>query len=401
MAIEAMLGFLPDGWETLTIDEIDALARPALPARRNSRVISSEVAFRALSIIAVVWHHSEGGDSWMVGGALALLIAAGYNSARFQRERLVSDRRLGIVWQFLVRFIVPYYFILVVYQIFSPNQIGLPTLLLVNNVINDSGIKNMVQFWFIQTLFHCQILLVALFYLPPVRHLAADNRWHFGLALLGGATAVKYLAEVFFPSSFEFRTDMWVYAFALGWVIEAANTLPKKLLAISIICAETAFDWSLVDMHVAFAVSEAVAILFIPTFRLWTPACILTFFVAQASYYIYLSQGITINILRERMNIPLPIVLTPLSIAFGLLLYLGWRQVLSLSQAAVRGSRRERSQDGRRPIPPQPAASFSGWFPRQYARFWQSVGPGSSDGIGRLPPKISVSAGGADRPARE
>jgi acyl-coenzyme A synthetase/AMP-(fatty) acid ligase len=401
MAIEAVLGFLPDGWERLSIEEIEALARPGAPANRHFRDISSEVAFRAISIIAIVWNHSVGGSKWLAGGALALLIAAGYNSARFQRERLVSDRRLGLIWQFLFRFIVPYYCVLAAYEMFSPNQIGLPTLLLINNVINDAGIKNMVQFWFIQTLFHCQIMLVSLFYIMPVRRLAVNHRWIFSLTLLCAATIMKHVLTAIFPSSFEFRTDMWVYAFALGWVIEAADSLPKRLLAVAIVLMETSTEWSLFDMHVVFAVCLTVAILFIPRLKLWTPISMLTIFVAQASYYIYLSQGVMINIMRERLHIPFAIILTPLSIACGLLFYIGWRQALAVSRTVISGPL-YRSLGGERvPVAPSQPALLAGGLLTHYSHFWRSVRLGRPNFIGRAAAKFSVYAGKADGAAEK
>lgn len=334
MAIEQALGHLPDHWEHLTIGEIEALgAEGALGTGRRFHWISAEMLIRPLAILLIVSAHAMQRDMEMIlqGGALILLMTAGYNSNRFQRDRMLAPGRWQIAGQFFARLIVPYFLILGVYWAFSDNHIGWRSFTLVTNYWRDpgAGSGSMVQFWFIQALFHCILILLMLFHIPIVRRYAAQFPWRFALVLVTGAAIVKFGEPLLSGDWTEtFRTHGWAYVFALGWMVNEANNPGRKWFAVLASYLLAALDWGFINSHSLFLLAAVLAILFVPRIKLWAPLAKAVAFLANATFFIYLTQGIAISLIYEQLNIhavPLMLILALLS---GSMAYLGWQMVL-------------------------------------------------------------------------
>ena len=335
MAIEEELGHLPDRWEHLTIGEIEArAAESSQVTERRCRWVSTEMLIRPLAIALIVSSHAMKHEIGMgiEGGALVLLMAAGYNSNRFQRDRMFAPSRWQIAGQFLARLIVPYFLIVGVYWAFSNNHIGWRSFTLMTNYWRDPGVGagSMMQFWFIQALFHCILILLILFHIPIVRRYAAQFPWRFALALVAGATAVKFGATLLLGDmarTYQFMTHDWAYVFALGWMVSEANSPRRKWFAVLAAYFLAALHWGFIESHSLFLLAAALAILFAPRIKLWTPLAKAAAFLAGATYFIYLTQGIGIKLSRV-----LNIHAVPLTVILALLLgstaYLGWQMVL-------------------------------------------------------------------------
>lgn len=221
LAVEEVLGALPDRWEDLTVAQLETLARAASPRPDpDFRWVATDVLLRPAAIALVVASHVLGdpANRAIKGGALALMILAGYGLARFQSRRLLGPARWGVIRDYLLRVAAPYLAILLVYRALTPNRFGWQTLLLLGNVVHDPGVRSMAQFWFIPALFHCTLALLLLLALPPVRRRAECSGWAIGFPLLSLALAAKIIGlalRAHLPAD-DFSTDAWAYAIALG-----------------------------------------------------------------------------------------------------------------------------------------------------------------------------------------
>src|SRR5690606_29614772 len=101
-------------------EQMAAASPPATPSRFVT--IESEMVIRPIAITIIIAGHVMGqldslqamAEYWG-GGALVLLMAAGYNSCRFQKGVLLSDRRLDVIGNFVRRILLPFY-LLVLYK---------------------------------------------------------------------------------------------------------------------------------------------------------------------------------------------------------------------------------------------------------------------------------------------
>ena len=335
MAIEQELGHLPEHWELLTIGEIEARAAQSAPdTERRFQWISAEMLVRAFAILLVVFSHATALNTGIViqGGALVLLMTAGYNSNRFQRDRMLASGRWQLAGQFFARLILPYFLILGVYWAFSDNQVGWRSFTLATNYWRDPGVApgSMVHFWFIQALFHYILILLILFQIPIVRRRAAQFPWGFALSLVAGATIIRLGAPFLLgdmAKTYTFMTHDWAYAFALGWVVSEANNVRRKWHTVLATCLLSALAWGFFDTHSLFLLTAVLAILFAPRIKLWTPLAKAAVVLASATYFIYLTQGIVIALLREHLHIrtfPFTSITTLLLCSAA---YFGWKKL--------------------------------------------------------------------------
>jgi hypothetical protein len=256
---------------------------------------------------------------------------------------MLQPGRWEIAGRFFVRLIIPYYLTLGLYHILSRNHVGWRSLALVTNYWHDPGIapNSMVQFWFIQALFHCIVVMLLLFQIPPVRQYARRVPWHFGLAVVLGAAILKLALSKALPPEMiahsQFRTDAWAYAFALGWLGNEADTPARKGFVVASGYVLSALAWGYANPRAITLTCAGAAILFVPRIRCWTPLASGIAFLAQATFFIYLTQGLAISIVRERLHVELVPVMVALAVLFGSLAFLTWQVVLRMVWPGIAG----------------------------------------------------------------
>jgi hypothetical protein len=194
IALEACIGEAPDGWERLSLAELEGMARAHTGGQCWLRRVDSDVVVRAGAICSIVGLHagafgSQGLSVGAGGGAIMLMTLFGYNMARFQRDILLSADRWQPLWRFASRVIAPYYAILIAYllykQVFDP-----AALLLVSNYQGRFG--NVVEpFWFLEASVQALAAMVLILAVPPVQRLAKARPTAFAAALVAGALALK------------------------------------------------------------------------------------------------------------------------------------------------------------------------------------------------------------------
>jgi hypothetical protein len=196
----------------------------------------------------------------------------------------------------------------------------------------------MSSFWFIQVLFQCTVAMVVMLALPPLWDLATRSPWRFGFVLLAATLALKLLAaQVRGPDDFyRFSTDAWAYAFALGCIMSQANTDSRRLLTVLTTYLVVGWDHGFAGSHAPFASILVTAVLFVPRVKLWRPAAGAIAFLAQATFFTYLVQGLSINLLKTRLgveSVPLNILA---AMALGCASYLAWHMALRLLSEITR-----------------------------------------------------------------
>ena len=332
LAIEEVLGTLPERWEELTVARLEALAHPTVSrADPGFRWVATDVLLRPAAIALVVASHVLGdpANRAIKGGALALMILAGYGLARFQSRRMLGPARWGVIRDYLLRVVAPYWAILLLYRALTPNRFGWETLLLLGNVVRDPGVRTMAQFWFIPALFHCTLALLLLLAVPAVRRRAEHSGWAIGFPLLSLALAAKVagLALRGPPTSDDFSTDAWAYAIALGWLASYAETGAQRCTVILVTALVVALDWGASDSHALIADAVVAALLLAPRVLVRREVATGLGYLARSSLFAYLAQGITIHLLRDRLGIIGVAPNVVAALAVGALAYAAWERL--------------------------------------------------------------------------
>lgn len=344
LAIEGVLGFLPDGWEKLPLRQLCDMTPRGRPLRWWSlRTIETEVVIRMFAILAVVVNHAS---SWVVGGgAEVLLILAGYNLGRYQKARLADGKGYAVVLNFAQRILAPYYVILVAYLVMK-RTFDAPSLLLVSNFFGRFG-SLIEPFWFIEAMFQCFVVVALLSLFKPVRRAIANDPWRFGLVCLAAALALKGVATRLFDHAYlANRTpDATLFLLALGWCVNEATTHGRRVTMTAVLVGLAVVQVTGIPgvfdayapptnySHAAWLGACAVGLLWIRRLALPNVLHAIVGAIAAASFYIYLTHVVVLWIIYWRLGFHDLTTNLCASVALGLLAWWAVGRIAELRPA--------------------------------------------------------------------
>ena len=334
--VEARLGTLPANWEELTAAQLDALAAAAVPtvAKPRTRTVPGDMLVRCAAILGVLLNHSMPLQELSVaGGALTLMMLAGFTLARVQRAQLIGPDRWGIVGRFAQRLLIPYYIVVALQTPFS-NRVD-PSwwqLLPIGNLLHVQR-GPLMTLWFIEVLLQLTVAMVLLFSVPGVRRAANSDRWSFAVLLFAGTLAVQLCFQLVLPEhplipGNLWRPDGWAVVIALGWAVAEARTTPQRLLCLVPAILFPALTWGWTSSYAIWLPLGTAFVLFVPRVSLWTAAARAAAIAASASYFIYLTHRMTMfavwHVVGKDHHL-LPIVASVLA---GIAAWYGWAALL-------------------------------------------------------------------------
>ncbi len=309
MALEDVLGELPENWESLPISQLEAKAKGGRRHQRSAR-LDSEMLLRALALIAVIVNHAS---AYPVGGGSdILMLLAGYSMARFQSSRLLDGQRIAVVRDYFVRVMMPYLAILLAYSVFR-KPVSLKNFLLIGNYFPSPG-GFLTPFSFLEALLQLYLLASLVFLVPAVRAAGRDDPFRLGLWFVAAGYCVKFAAIILFPAitaSLGNRTaDAALGLFTLGWLIWFARTPLQKwiatvcMLVLALLTAGVVpslaiwaeFPDIVSQTRTLWLLAGVVMLLFWP--RLPVSALLRTAVarISGAGYHIYLLHGVVVYI---------------------------------------------------------------------------------------------------------
>ncbi|NMH98334.1 AMP-binding protein [Pseudonocardia sp. K10HN5] len=342
VALEDVLGCLPEDWHVLTVTELERARR----RRRFGRAMETAVALRAVSIVLVVASHV--GALHVLGGAHLLLALSGYSFARFTLVPVAGwgfPRRIG---RSLARIAVPTV-LWISWLAATEDHVRLRNIALLNAYL-DPGFWN---YWFVESLVQILALAALLFSVPAVRRFEHAHPFGFALTVL----AVALVARGYGGPGNEFSAlfmslHLVLWIFALGWLAGRSRTAAQRAVvgALVLVLLPGFFGDPVREAIVA---GGLLLVLLRPRIVLPRPAPRVLALLAGASLSIYLTHYAVYPELLP--HVP-PAVVVVLSLAAGIG---GWLIVRWAARvaAAVLGRRgRPRPLSGAEPVGPFRAA---------------------------------------------
>lgn len=328
MELERHLGYLPQGWEHLSIAQLETLT----PEKKAFSPIETNIILRAIAIFVVVADHA--GLMNFSGGAFLLLMIAGANLARFQSEALVQGRLVQPILSLLRNLVTPYLIISLSYQLWK-RDFDLSVLFLFSNFVNPE-VSAIFPVWFVSVLVQIILLFSLLFTLKPLRQFARVSPWEFGLAtLVIGIIAKLGVGAVWNTAHLYDRLPhMLFWMFSMGWIIQFAHTKQQKAVSTSLLWALVPILTRLSYAYISY--TYAVWMVLGGTLLLWIPTVPIPQFiksplqtVGAATYYIYLFHMILIHIVSTVGHTENPWVNTVAGIFGGIAVWAGVQTVQS------------------------------------------------------------------------
>ena len=336
LVVEQHLGHCPDGWETMSIAELEGLA-PRAPGKMS---IDADVLVRSLAIAMVVLHHVTANG--VGGGATSLLLVAGINFFRFQTPKLLDGQLRAVLEPLLTKVILPYIVIITAYfalrhGVYWPQYLFYSTFTeAVAEPTGHEGLRTTI-FWYLETYVWLIVSASLLVLIKPVSRLLDTRPWTFALSLLLVTMIVGLVAKLnpTLPAFYPHTPFTTAYLFAYGVAIPLAKSLQRKVLmmvlglGVVLLLANPA-GWLGIGFTGLITFAALTLLLFGRKITLgWKLSQTLSA-MAGGSLYVYLTQGLVLHPLRNLLggSIPplmaLPAVLLCFGIGIGVWRLVDW-----------------------------------------------------------------------------
>ena len=354
LRLEQQLGSLPADWHLRPAAEL-ALAGQAAgdgaPSAlqgphtwrfwRGWRQVETGIVLRAVAVLLILANHTHLAD--VPGGAHTLLLAAGWNFARFQLTPRERTSRVRGILRSAARVFVPSAIWIGGLALVSDGYSWRNPLMLQQVLGDHAQWSDQWHFWFIEVLLYFLVALAGLLAIPALDR--AERRWPFGVAvgLVGLGLLSRYAIVV--PDAGPYRgatAYVLVWLFALGWAAQKATATWQRLLVSALVVATVPGFWADMPAREATIIGGALLLLWVPGIRLPRRLGLAAGTVASASLYIYLTHFM---IYPHLMAYSSPLAIAA-CVAFGVAY---WKAVLRAGQAAAPVRAWAATLAGRRP----------------------------------------------------
>lgn len=317
LSFESRFGPLPEGWEKMTVEALDKVARAG--NKSVWRSLEAATFTRAFFMMCIVALHTDAfvySSNW--GAAYFLVMLAGYSVARFQLPEIIRSGSVRTLWG-TIRFVaVPTILMDALIEIVT-RKFELPSLLLVSNYMDPSKITG-YTFYFIE--FYVQLLVLAalLFSVAKVREAFRLRPMLSALALFAAVVVIDRAIESVWNGDYNFHRTPWHYGwcFALGIVMATAQDLKSRALAMALALACVLTVWQLTSAAYYVAAGCAL-VLFVRSISVPAPAKVVIAEIAGASMFIYLSHYQVITIVQKVFGEPRPWIALIASVLVGII----------------------------------------------------------------------------------
>lgn len=285
LRLEELLGDLPVDWPQRPAA---ALADVAGTPRRRGRRVETNVVIRALAILTIVGSHAN--VFTLLGGAHVLLVAIGFNFARFQLTDVPRLQRVRRILTAAARVAVPSVLVMGLFSVVGLWAEGITwrQVLLINGLTSTSWSEPGWYFWFIEVLVHTLLLLAVVVAIPQVDRW--ERAWPFAFAMVLVAIALLTRYEVIDRIGDRVHsTHYLLWLVALGWAAARARTTWQRvfLSVAGVLTITGAFDQPHRDLYVMLGL---LALVWVPHVRIPALLARVVGVLAAASLWIYLTH---------------------------------------------------------------------------------------------------------------
>lgn len=311
VAIEAALGRLPPGWESMPIATLEAM-RPDGPAaeapRPRWRPMATETVLRlgALTLV-MIGHASPDNTQSLRGGATVLFMMAGYHLARFQRPALEAGRARAALTGALERLVLPYLLVMVPLLLLSKADKSWSWFAMLSVFfVDDQARGPMLFFWFIETVFHALLITLLVFRVPALRRLSRNAPFSFSMLLLGGGLAAHLLVPALLfrkDNPFTFTIDGHYWLYALGWAAAVHRRRWQEGLLLAVALGIGWLDFGNGSSRPLWLAGSLLLLLSVPSLPVPAPLHPVVMRTAASGYFIYIAHALVNHTLKFELNI--------------------------------------------------------------------------------------------------
>jgi len=349
--LEALIGHLPERWETLPVCQ---LAELSAPPKGTWRVMEMPVFIRMLAIILIVVGHLGEFDHWLIVGETSVLfLVSGIALARFQLKAIEARGDARTLLRSLAAIVVPTLLYTALIQLVF-DRLHWQSLLLVSNWFPASEVS-LFNYWYIEVLVQMIVIIGLVLSIKRVRQvLVADPfRWLIIAACALVALDVFLNQFVFDASALLNRVPQHFLAvMVLGMAVHHADTTSRKWVASAVavlvvgeldLMAVAGVGWQAFTRYVDIALPAILALVWFRSVPVPALVARAGAVIASSTLYIYLThfqfESVADHVFRH------PLFEVALAIAGGVLVSYCWNTLLRLLFTRRRKQHQARGAD--------------------------------------------------------
>lgn len=349
--LEALIGHLPERWETLPVCQ---LAELSAPPKGTWRVMEMPVFIRMLAIILIVVGHLGEFDHWLIVGETSVLfLVSGIALARFQLKAIEARGDARMLLRSLAAIVVPTLLYTALIQLVF-DRLHWQSLLLVSNWFPASEVS-LFNYWYIEVLVQMIVIIGLVLSIKRVRQvLVADPfRWLIIAACALVALDVFLNQFVFDASALLNRVPQHFLAvMVLGMAVHHADTTSRKWVASAVavlvvgeldLMAVAGVGWQAFTRYVDIALPAILALVWFRSVPVPALVARAGAVIASSTLYIYLThfqfESVADHVFRH------PLFEVALAIAGGVLVSYCWNTLLRLLFTRRRKQHQARGAD--------------------------------------------------------
>ncbi|WP_295894272.1 amino acid adenylation domain-containing protein [uncultured Vibrio sp.] len=335
IALEKVLGYVPDNWENTPIKEF-------ILKKEHKKTFFSDIEsiifIRAIAITLVVMSHSLSHIK-LHNMTAGLLMISGLLFAKFTYNKVTSTNSVIPILKSAWKIYFPCT-IFITWTMIMMGEIRPDVIFLYSNY-SDPRAGFISFYWFIQALIHILILCAILFSFKKIVKYSLEKPYEFGVVALSISFLLVPITSIF-PHIFDFHfsTQVNIWYFALGWLIHFSDTRYRKLYLSHVLVLLAIVHFIFLEYEFAImpeslasplvVIIFGITLLFVNRFTLIRPTGQIMHNIAAASIFIYLIHMVILSTIPNIMDAPLEIerlLVVIISLVAGFFFYNAWESI--------------------------------------------------------------------------
>ena len=334
--LEALIGHLPERWETLPVCQ---LAELSAPPKGAWRVMEMPVFVRMLAIILIVVGHLSEFDHWLIVGETSVLfLVSGISLARFQLKAIEERGDARTLLRSLAAIVVPTLLYTALIQLVF-DRLHWQSLLLVSNWFPASEVS-LFNYWYIEVLVQMIVIIGLLLSIRRVRRVVLADPFRCLIIAACALVALDVLINqfVFDASALLNRVPQHFLAvMVLGMAVHHADTTARKWVASAVavlvvgeldLMAVAGVGWEAFTRYVDIALPAMLALIWFRSVPVPALVARAGAVIASSTLFIYLThfqfQSVADHVSRH------PLFEVALALAGGVLVAYCWNTLMRL-----------------------------------------------------------------------
>ncbi|WP_404479303.1 AMP-binding protein [Novosphingobium sp. BL-52-GroH] len=316
LGFEGRFGALPDGWESLTIEQLEKSA--ANGGEGGWRKLDTAMFTRAFFMICIVALHLDTfiySKNW--GAAYFLFMLCGYSIMRFQWPEISRTGDVRAMYGTAISVAVPTVLVTIAMQLWARTLEPKP-LMLISNWF-DPRQYHVAYYYFAEIYIQLLLIVAILLSFLPIREFLRRKPMIFCTVFIVVATVSSWMVERVWDTNYIYhRTPIWyMWTVAVGMLMASARDLQSRVLAMVIASIAVLVHHGFTSAS-GYILAGSAMLLFGTSIRVPVMAKSVVSEIAGSSMFMYLSHSQVRSLVIRLGHGPKPWVAFYGAIGFGI-----------------------------------------------------------------------------------